>query len=111
MALAFVFFNEASGTLARAGGVGPLGLTSWLGLGLALGREMLLGGVLGFALGLFLVPAHVAADVMDARSVGFGELQQVTREVEPRDVESRFGEQPGVASLPARDIQDPSADW
>jgi flagellar biosynthetic protein FliR len=62
VALAFVFFNEASGTLARAGGVGPLGLTSWPGLGLALGREMLLGGVLGFALGLFLVPAHVAAE-------------------------------------------------
>jgi flagellar biosynthetic protein FliR len=62
VALAVLFFNDASVTLARAGGAGPLGLTSWIGLGLALGRELLLGGVLGFALGLFLVPAHVAAE-------------------------------------------------
>jgi flagellar biosynthetic protein FliR len=62
MALAGLFFGDASRTLALAGGTAPLGLTSWVGLGLALGREMLLGGVLGFALGLFLVPAHVAAE-------------------------------------------------
>jgi len=62
MALAVLFFNETSRTLAQAGGTAALGLTSWLGLGLALGREIILGGVLGFALGLFLVPAHVAAE-------------------------------------------------
>ncbi|HWY89021.1 MAG TPA: flagellar biosynthetic protein FliR, partial [Gemmataceae bacterium] len=61
MALAVLFFNETSRTLAQAGGA-ALGLTSWLGFGLALGREIILGGVLGFALGLFLVPAHVAAE-------------------------------------------------
>lgn len=35
---------------------------SWLGFALALGREMLLGGLLGFAMSLFLLPAHVAAE-------------------------------------------------
>ena len=39
-----------------------LGLGSWVGFGLAVGREMILGGVLGFAMGLFLLPAHVAAE-------------------------------------------------
>jgi flagellar biosynthetic protein FliR len=62
LALAMVFYTEASGTLARAGGAASLGLTSWIGLGLALGREMILGSVLGFAMGLFLLPAHVAAE-------------------------------------------------
>ena len=62
LALTVLFFSEASGALALAGGATALGLTSWLGLGLALGREMILGGVLGFALGLFLLPAHVAAE-------------------------------------------------
>ena len=37
-------------------------LTGWFGLSLALGREMILGGVLGFAMSLFLLPAHVAGE-------------------------------------------------
>jgi flagellar biosynthetic protein FliR len=35
---------------------------SWLAYGLALGREMLLGAILGYAMGLFLVPAHIAGE-------------------------------------------------
>jgi flagellar biosynthetic protein FliR len=62
LSLAVLFFNEASGALGQAGGLAALGLTSWVGLGLALLREMVLGGVLGFAMGLFLLPAHVAAE-------------------------------------------------
>jgi flagellar biosynthetic protein FliR len=62
MALTALFFEQTSATLARAGGLEALGLTNWLGFGLAIGREMILGGCLGLALSLFLLPAHVAAE-------------------------------------------------
>jgi flagellar biosynthesis protein FliR len=39
----------------------PLTIT-WIGYLVLLGREILLGGVMGFALGLFLVPAQIAGD-------------------------------------------------
>jgi flagellar biosynthesis protein FliR len=61
VALTVLFFGEASAPILNGAGT-TLGLTTWLGLALALGREMILGGVLGFALGLFLLPAHVAAE-------------------------------------------------
>jgi flagellar biosynthetic protein FliR len=64
LALSTVFFTEASGSLAKAGGCGPLGLTNWVGFGLAVAREMVLGGMLGFAMSLFLLPAHVAAEFL-----------------------------------------------
>jgi flagellar biosynthetic protein FliR len=35
---------------------------SWVGWSLALGREVLLGGVFGFAFGLFLAPARIAGE-------------------------------------------------
>jgi flagellar biosynthetic protein FliR len=35
---------------------------SWLAYGLAMGREAILGAVLGYALGLFLVPAQIAGE-------------------------------------------------
>ncbi len=38
------------------------GSASWFGFGLALGREMILGGLLGFVMSLFLLPAHIAAE-------------------------------------------------
>ena len=61
VALTVLFYGEASAPILN-GAATTLGLTTWLGLALALGREMILGGVLGFALGLFLLPAHVAAE-------------------------------------------------
>lgn len=61
MALTVLFFNEASAPLLGGAAV-SLGLTTWVGLALALGREMILGGIMGFALSLFLLPAHVAAE-------------------------------------------------
>src|SRR4029079_10845205 len=36
----------------------------WLAVGVALGREALLGAVLGFGFGLFLLPARVAGGVI-----------------------------------------------
>ena len=54
------------------GGAGPRvagvalssGAIGWFPFSLALGREALLGSVLGFAFGLFLVPARVAGDLI-----------------------------------------------
>lgn len=57
LALALLFLGE-DGAMA---GNEPM-LASWFGLCAALMREMILGIVLGFALSLFLLPAHVAAE-------------------------------------------------
>ena len=46
----------------RARMAGGAASGSWFGFGLSLGREMILGGLLGFALSLFLLPAHIAAE-------------------------------------------------
>src|SRR5262245_61263501 len=38
--------------------------SSWPALGVAAGREMLLGALLGYAFGLFLLPARAAGEVL-----------------------------------------------
>jgi flagellar biosynthetic protein FliR len=53
------------------------GAASWLGFSIALGREMLLGGMLGFAMSLFLLPAHVAAEFI-AQEAGLSFASVVT---------------------------------
>ncbi len=58
-ALAILFYDFDS---AMLGAETPA--FSWLRFGLALGREMVLGGMFGFALGLLLVPARVAGDMI-----------------------------------------------
>jgi flagellar biosynthetic protein FliR len=65
--LSVLFFNDASAALMQ-NPQAAAALTTWLGLGMALGREILLGAVLGFALGLFLLPAHVAAEFITQES-------------------------------------------
>jgi flagellar biosynthetic protein FliR len=62
MALAVFWFSAMEGppdaaTLQRL-------RDSWVGCGLALGREMMLGAVIGFAFNLFLVPARVAGEFL-----------------------------------------------
>lgn len=52
LALTAVFFEIRSDDAHLA--------TSWFSLGLALGREALLGALFGFAMSLFLIPARVA---------------------------------------------------
>lgn len=53
---------------------GPLE-TSWVGLGVALGREAVLGLLLGYAFGLFLVPARVAGEYLSQElGLSFGSL-------------------------------------
>lgn len=49
--------------------------TSSLGLGLALGREALLGALLGYAFGLFLIPARIAGEYLNQElGLSFGNL-------------------------------------
>jgi len=56
--LAIFFFDVESVTLADDAALG------WVGLLLAMGREVLLGGILGFAMSLFLVPARIAGEFL-----------------------------------------------
>jgi flagellar biosynthesis protein FliR len=49
---------------------------SWVGHFAALGREVLLGGILGYGLGLFLVPAHVAGEFL-TQEMGLAFANQV----------------------------------
>jgi flagellar biosynthesis protein FliR len=56
LALTVLLFSNETSTQAVSGA------TSWFGFGLAMGREMILGGMLGFVMSLFLVPAHIAAE-------------------------------------------------
>lgn len=56
LALSILIFTNASSTHWAPASA------SWFGFGMALGREMILGGLLGFALSLFLLPAHIAAE-------------------------------------------------
>jgi flagellar biosynthetic protein FliR len=55
--------------------------TSWLGFGIALGREAVLGLLLGFAFGLFLVPARVAGEYLSQElGLSFGNMINPTGE-------------------------------
>lgn len=58
LALSVLFLGDGNVISAGDGQM----LTGWFGLSLALGREIILGGVLGFAMSLFLLPAHVAGE-------------------------------------------------
>jgi flagellar biosynthetic protein FliR len=66
MALAMLFFDE--GFLALADSRLIVGSLTWLSLLLALAREALLGGILGFAMTLFLVPARLAGEFIAQES-------------------------------------------
>jgi flagellar biosynthetic protein FliR len=68
MALTVLFYGEASAAMAAAGGLAHAGAVSWLVFFLALARELVLGGILGFALNLFLVPARVAGEFVAQES-------------------------------------------
>jgi flagellar biosynthetic protein FliR len=52
------------------------GPAAWLACGLALGREALLGVLFGYAFGLLLVPAHVAAEYL-SQEMGLSFAAQV----------------------------------
>ncbi|MBI3408762.1 MAG: flagellar biosynthetic protein FliR [Planctomycetes bacterium] len=58
------------------------GVVPWLGFGIALGREALLGGLIGYLFGLFLMPARIAGDFL-AQEMGlsFGNMVGITGEI------------------------------
>jgi flagellar biosynthesis protein FliR len=62
LALAMLFAVDGNGAMPVLEAQTLASLTGWFGLSLGLAREMILGGVLGFAMSLFLLPAHVAAE-------------------------------------------------
>jgi len=67
MALTMILYDDGLAALNQDG-VMTADSASWLGFALAMGREVLLGGVLGFALSLFLVPARLAGEFISQES-------------------------------------------
>jgi flagellar biosynthetic protein FliR len=68
MALTVLFYGDAMAALAQIGGVSGAGSATWLVYFLAIAREMLLGGILGFAFNLFLMPARIAGEFVAQES-------------------------------------------
>ena len=64
LALSVLFFDIGADGPRVAGVVLATGSIGWFSFTLALGREVLLGGIFGFAFSLFLVPARVAGDLI-----------------------------------------------
>ena len=69
------FWEQMSGCAWLGAG----GAAAWLGFGLAVGREILLGAIVGYMLGLVLIPARVAGDFL-AQEMGlsFGNMVSVS---------------------------------
>ena len=79
MALTVLFYGDASAALAGADGLVHGGSVPWLVYGLAVGREIVLGSILGFALNLFLVPARIAGEFIAQESgLTFANVLSVT---------------------------------
>lgn len=68
MALAALFYDDAVAGLAQTTAWMGGNSATWLIYFLSVGRELLLGGILGFALNLFLVPARVAGEFIAQES-------------------------------------------
>jgi flagellar biosynthesis protein FliR len=68
MALAVLFYDDAVAGLANTSNWMGGNAATWLVYFLSVAREMLLGGILGFALNLFLVPARVAGEYIAQES-------------------------------------------
>jgi flagellar biosynthetic protein FliR len=66
-ALAVLFYNDALAGLANSATMLG-GEASWFVFAFCVGREMLLGSILGFALNLLLVPARVAGEFIAQES-------------------------------------------
>jgi flagellar biosynthetic protein FliR len=73
LALSIFFFIDPGNTHVVTGA------SSWFKFGLVMAREMILGGILGFSLSLFLVPAHIAAEfIMQESGLSFGNVVTAT---------------------------------
>lgn len=67
MALSVFFYVETASALLGSE-PGTTATPPWLGFGVALVRELFLGALLGFAMGLFLMPARVAGEMLAQES-------------------------------------------
>ncbi|HYV39006.1 MAG TPA: flagellar biosynthetic protein FliR [Gemmataceae bacterium] len=64
MALTVVWFMPMAEAMSPAVMLRPAVSESWVTCMIAVGREILLGGILGYGLGLFLVPVQVAGEYL-----------------------------------------------
>ncbi len=64
LALTLFWFGALNGVVTDRAWLTQSTQVSWLVFGLVLGREALLGGLLGFAFGLFLAPAQIAGEYL-----------------------------------------------
>ena len=67
-AVTIVLFGNQPADLALQGAAATHGGVTWLSLGVALGREAVLGGMLGSAFALFLMPARIAGEFIAQES-------------------------------------------
>lgn len=68
LALSVVFYPDAAAALVATGGMAHAGTPGWVMFAFAVGREVLLGGILGFAFTLFLAPARIAGEFVAQES-------------------------------------------
>lgn len=104
VALALSSFWFASSGAAQAQTTLALNQSPWLGLVLAVAREVLIGGVLGYVFGLFLVPFRVAGEYI-AQEMGLtlGSITDPTRS-QPSTVLGEFFELAGILLLLSQDV-------
>ena len=64
LSLTLFWFGALNGVVADRAWLTQSTQVSWLAFGLVLGREVLLGALLGYAFGLFLAPAQIAGEYL-----------------------------------------------
>lgn len=104
LALVLSGFWFASSGAAQAQTVFSLNQSPWLGLILAVTRESIIGAVLGYVFGLFLVPFRVAGEYI-AQEMGLtlGSITDPTRS-QPSTVLGEFFELAGTLLLLSQDV-------
>ena len=104
LTLALSSFWFASSGAAQAQTVLTLHQSPWLGLVLAVAREALIGGVLGYVFGLFLVPFRVAGEYI-AQEMGLtlGSITDPSRS-QPSTVVGEFFELTGTLLFLSQDV-------
>jgi flagellar biosynthesis protein FliR len=64
LALTCFWFGSGIGRIPASAWVGHTGHISWVAFGVATAQESILGALMGYAFGLFLVPAHIAGEFL-----------------------------------------------
>jgi flagellar biosynthetic protein FliR len=102
LALSSFWFARSGATQAQT--VLMLNQSPWLGLVLAVAREALIGGVLGYVFGLFLVPFRVAGEyISQEMGLTLGSITDPTRS-QPSTVLGEFFELSGALLLLSQNV-------